>query len=109
MLPKRERLTTAKFNQFFRTGRRYHHPLLQLIHTPHPTFHGSVVVGKKVAKQAATRNRLRRQLYAVLYRFAKGQRPSGVYIVILKPAAATATAAARRDALESVLQRTTDS
>ena len=107
MLPKRQRLTTAEFNQFFKSGRRFHHPLMQLIYTPHPTFHGSVVVGKKVAKKAVARNRARRQLYAVLYRFAKDHVPTGVYLVILKPAAASATVTERKAALSEILAQIT--
>jgi ribonuclease P protein component len=105
MLPKRSRLTTTAFNQFFKAGRRYHHPLLQVIYTPHPHFHGAVVVGKKVAKQAVKRNELRRQLYATLYHHAKAGTTTGVYIVILKPPALAASRAERRAALIDTLAK----
>ena len=83
MLPKKKRLTTEAFNRFFSSGRRHHTTHLQVIYSLHPNFHGSVVVGKKVFKSAVKRNRLRRQLYSTLYR---SEKPSGVFIIIVKPA-----------------------
>ena len=87
MLQKQHRLTTAAFDQYFKTGKRRHSPNLQLIHVPQTEFHGAAVVGKKVFKEAVKRNRLRRQLYGVLYRAVKRGQLSGVVIVIAKPSA----------------------
>lgn len=87
MLQKKNRLSTAAFDQFFKTGKRRHSPNLQVIHVEQAEFHGSAVVGKKVFKEAVKRNRLRRQLYAVLYRLMKAQQLSGVTIIIAKPSA----------------------
>lgn len=87
MLPKTKRLTKRAFDTYFRSGKRYHSPHLQLIYTPAPDFHGAVVVGKKVFKQAVKRNAMRRRLYGVLYRYSKQTGATGVFIIIAKPAA----------------------
>ncbi len=85
MLAKKERLNRTAFDRFFVSGKRYNSPYFQLIYTPYKNFHGSVVVGKKVYKKAVLRNRLRRQVYGVLYR-NKTTLKIGVYICIAKPA-----------------------
>ncbi|MEZ4200464.1 MAG: ribonuclease P protein component [Candidatus Paceibacterota bacterium] len=92
MLPKKKRLNTEDFNRFFASGKRYHSPSLQIIHTPHHSFHGAVVVGKKVSKKAVTRNTLRRRLYNHLYYFCKLHDCSGVFIVLTKSSAVSVLA-----------------
>lgn len=87
MLSKKERLTRALFDRSFSIGKRYHCPSVQLIVNHSDTFHGSVVVGKKVYKKAVDRNRLRRRLYAVLYQWNKERKSTGgTFILIAKPA-----------------------
>lgn len=103
MLAKKERLNREAFNRFFASGKRYHSPNFQLIHSPFERFHGSVVVGKKVFKSAVRRNRLRRQVYGQLYR-AKATGPqTGVYILIAKPSAGTLTKAKLAPEVETLL------
>lgn len=85
MLKKKERLTKGLFDRSFSVGKRVHMPSLQLIYSQSDSFHGSVVVGKKVYKGAVQRNKLRRQLYAHLYQFAKNHPAPLTYIVIAKP------------------------
>lgn len=85
MLKKSARLTKAQFDQVFSIGKRFHTPHFQIIYTRSSNFHGSVVVGKKVYKNAVDRNRLRRQLYAALYRFTQPHQLSLTYIVVAKP------------------------
>ncbi len=89
MLAKKERLDRKAFDRFFVSGKRFHTANFQLIYTAQPAFHGSVVVGKKVFKSAVRRNRLRRRVYAVLYRLKDAPTPAGVFIIIAKPAAGT--------------------
>ena len=106
MLKKKERLTKAMFDRSFSLGRRTHSPTLQLIVDPTKDFHGAVVVGKKVFKSAVKRNRLRRQLYAVLYRERRaGRLPVATYIVIAKPAIKAVADKARPAELAALLQR----
>lgn len=84
--PKHARLSRRAFEQYFKTGRRVHSPTLQLIYTPLTSgFHGAVVVGKKVAKRATQRNKVRRQLYARLYRLKNTHHLTGVFILVAKP------------------------
>ena len=87
MLKKKERLNKKDFNRFFSSGRKYHSTNLQIIFTVTEDFHGAVVVGKKVYKKAVSRNRLRRQLYNILYRYSREHELKGVYIIITKPTA----------------------
>ncbi|MEN9920280.1 MAG: Ribonuclease [Candidatus Parcubacteria bacterium] len=88
MLKKSERVARADFLQFFKTGRRFHSTHLTLVYVPHPTFHGSVVVSKKVSKLAVTRNKIRRRIYARLQTL---RAIGGVYIVHVKPSFSTLT------------------
>lgn len=86
MLKKKERLTRKEFDRFFSVGKRSHSPSVQLIYAPSDAFHGSAVVGKKVYKKAVDRNRLRRQLYGLLYKHHKQHISPFVFILIAKPA-----------------------
>lgn len=83
MLPKEKRLTTNGFNRFFGVGRRYHSEHFTLMHVPFPVTKAAVVVGKKVAKKAVERNRMRRRVYTVLGTLL-ADCGSGVYIVLVK-------------------------
>ena len=67
MLKKKERLSRKEFDRSFAHGKRIHSPFVQLIYEKSEAFHGSVVVGKKIAKRAVDRNKLRRRIYGVLY------------------------------------------
>jgi ribonuclease P protein component len=108
MLRKNERLTTAEFNRSFSLGRRVHTPELQIITHPSPTFQAAAVVGKKVAKSAVRRNRLRRQLYGAIETVLLPDRPPLTVIVIAKPPLATlshkAVMATAVKALQGVIQ-----
>ena len=85
MLAKRQRLSRLEFDTYFKAGKRFHSPIATLIVSPHTSFHGAVVVSKKVSKKAVDRNTLRRRAYAQLYQVAQKKR-TGVYVLILKPA-----------------------
>ncbi len=104
MLQKKERLNREKFNRFFSVGRRVHSPLFTLIYTPHPTFHGAVVVSKKVAKLAVTRNTIRRRIYAMLRTHAI-HRQGGVYIVVVKKPITDATRGTVAKSIAETLSR----
>jgi len=86
MLQKSQRLTTKQFDQYFKTGKRFHFTHCTIIYTPLPTLHGSVVVGKKVSKKATTRNTIRRRVYAQIRATCVEQGQTGVFIIIIKPA-----------------------
>ena len=103
MLKKKERLTKKEFDRFFSLGRRYHSPALSLIYSPAPDFHAAVVVGKKVYKKAVDRNRLRRQLYNIIYRTSQEKNLKGVYIVLTKAPATTIGFGELKTTLENLL------
>lgn len=84
MLPRTKRLTKAAFTTFFSHGKRLHTPHYTFIYNTHPTFHGAVVVSKKQAKKAVTRNKLRRQMYAILRGLERAYGCGGVWIVLVK-------------------------
>lgn len=105
MLSKKERLTKKEFDRSFSLGKRIHSPYIQLIVHPSPSFHGAVVVGKKVCKKAVDRNAIRRSLYGVLYRFSKEHLLASTVIVVAKPTLRDLTAQERRTALHEVLMK----
>lgn len=85
MFKKTERLTRSQFDNYFKIGKRSHFKNLSIIYYPLPSLHVSVVVGKKVSKQAVRRNTLRRRIYARLRSELKSKNKTGVFIVITKP------------------------
>lgn len=107
MLAKAYRLSRPEFNEYFKRGQRIHTDVATIIFTPSPTFKVSVVVGKKVSKQAVERNRLRRQVYGIFDAMVATDPTSitGVYIIILKPAARTCTRTSLRTTLTTSLAR----
>lgn len=102
MLARNERLKRSDFSRFFESGRRYHTPYFTVVHTPYPTFHGSVVISKKVAARAVTRNALRRRLYDMLRTLAHSGAISGIVIVLVKKEGRAASAPELREALVRV-------
>lgn len=105
MLAKKQRLTVAAFDEFFKRGRRFHGAYVTLVFTPYETDHGAVVVGKKVFKSAVKRNRLRRQLYPLLRAHFSSKHVSGVYQCLVKPTAKAVAIADIRDDLRAQLAR----
>ncbi len=89
MLKKKERLSRKEFNRFFSLGRKLHSHSLLLVYSPLKVFYTGVVVSKKVARSAVKRNLLRRRVYEIIDSYKKEQSVTGVFIVIMKPAAAT--------------------
>lgn len=94
MLARSERMDRTTFTKVFKRGSRIHTPGLTVVYTPAATRKGAVVVSKKVAKSAVARNRIRRQLYALL-RTQLGLQ--GHVIILVKPVARTYTAARLAD------------
>jgi len=105
MLAKKERLSKSDFSRFFSSGKRLHSPLFTLIFSPHKTSHGSVVVSKKVARRAVDRNRMRRRIYDMLRGHLRGGAPAGVYILLVKKAALSATYDELKEALDDLIKK----
>lgn len=112
MLAKVNRLNRAEFTTYFKSGRRFHQPDLTLIYCPSQILKASVVVAKKTAKLAVTRNTLRRQLYGCIEEFTQinqANQKTGVYILITKPTFARLTKSARRETALATLALTLNS
>lgn len=86
MLKKTERLNRPSFSLYFSKGKRIHGTYTTIIASPAEAFLCSVVVGKKVSKQAVVRNSIRRRLYGMVERYKTEKALTGVYIIIAKPA-----------------------
>ena len=104
MLKKANRLPRADFAPYLKGGKRLHVDCATLIWHPHPTFHGSVVVSKKVSKLAVTRNTIRRRVYAQLYRL-KIEHKTGVWIVLIKPTYSLLTKQSARTQIQLLIER----
>ena len=100
MLKKIERLDQRQFAEYFSKGRRNHNTYTTIVTLPHQQFLSAVVVGKKVAKKAHDRNRLKRQGYSIVEKIKAERNSKGVYIIILKPAVAKLTQKALREVLD---------
>ena len=99
MLGKQNRLSKKQFDEHFKVGKRFHFTHCTIIYSPFPTLHGSVVVGKKVAKKAVDRNKYRRRVYDQMHRLLIKGGATGVFIIILKPAFKSLT---RKEALADI-------
>jgi ribonuclease P protein component len=82
MLKKENRLGRAGFSHYFKVGKKQHSEYLTLVTHPSPIFKASVVVGKKVYKNAVDRNKVRRRIYGEFSQIKQNQQ---IIIVIVKP------------------------
>ncbi len=85
MLPKHSRLSREAFLHTFKVAKRTKGVGIQVLYTPFSEFRASVVVSKKVAPLAVTRNRIRRATYSELQRIQKVFSCTGGFIVIFLP------------------------
>jgi ribonuclease P protein component len=104
MLKKSERVARPDFASFFKRGKKIHSDHMMAVVCPHPTFHASVVVSKKVSKLAVERNTLRRRVYAQLQTLRK-QNFTGVIIITLKPSFKALTRAEAKTIIETFIVR----
>lgn len=85
MLPKAKRLTKRLFSESFSHSKITSNDYLTLRYKDNSGFEpkGSVVVSKKVAKNATDRNHLKRQLYEIIEKHLKNtEKP---YILMIFP------------------------
>ncbi|HIK55815.1 MAG TPA: ribonuclease P protein component [Synechococcales cyanobacterium M55_K2018_004] len=99
-LPKAHRLKLRHdFNTVYQRGRRYHSQNLTLVvlkpnqetRSPDvaaspPTLIG-ISIGSKVSKRAVVRNRIKRQIKAILRQFLPTLRPGWKIVVVVRPTA----------------------
>jgi ribonuclease P protein component len=104
MLKKAQRLSRTDFATYFKGGKRLHTDCATLVFHPHPSFHGAVVVSKKVSKLAVTRNTIRRRVYAQLYKLPPGSK-NGVFVVLIKPTYSQLTKQSARTQIQLLIER----
>ena len=61
-LPRSKRLPSSEIKVVFKRGLKQNYPGATLYICPGEENHGCVIVGKKIAKKAVLRNRLKRQI-----------------------------------------------
>lgn len=69
MLPQKRRLQRPFFKEILEKGKSHHFPLFSIrVYFPPIQDENkfSVIVSKKIAKQAVERNKIRRQIYSIL-------------------------------------------
>lgn len=73
MIPKTSRINREDFEKIMKKGGFLNSPFftLRFLKNPLNTTHFSVVVSKKVAKTAVSRNKIRRRAYSILRKYAK--------------------------------------
>jgi len=84
MLKKSYRLTQKEFACVWASGRRQHSEYFTIVTSPADRCKVAVVVGKKAAKTAVLRNRLRRQVYGVVEEILCTQECRMVCIIVIK-------------------------
>lgn len=90
MLPTAERLKTSEnLKRVLRRGRRINSSFFTIycIDTPQEItaiFRGAVVAGLKVSKKATERNRVKRQIHALLREYRQNQELAGDFVFILR-------------------------
>lgn len=103
-MPKRNRLSRREFAHLLKRGVRLHGEFVTVIHLKTDEFKAGVVVSKKTARKAVTRNVLRRRVYAILRELQPGIGPRHI-AVLLRPAAARLPYADVRDQLQALLTK----
>lgn len=74
MIPKEQRIKRGEFEEILKKGRTYHSDLFSLRFLYEKTLknsHFSVVVSKKVAKNATERSKIKRRLYYILKKHSR--------------------------------------
>lgn len=89
MFKKTERLSRSEFSQHFKVGKKHQFKYLTIITDKTDSTKVAVVVGKKVAKSAVKRNKIKRRIYASLRKQFSEKKGVGVVVVIVKPAYAS--------------------
>jgi len=105
-LPRTARVRSrADFDQVFAEGRRTSDPLLALHWLRDAaSVRLGLAVSRKVDTRAVVRNRIKRVLRAQ-FRALRADLAPGAYVLVARPAAASATSAALRAALLSLVRR----
>lgn len=108
-LPQPARLRTARdFDRVFRNRQKIDNPLFVIHHAPSDQARLGLVVSRRVARQAVSRNRIRRGIRET-FRMHRHRLPPRDYIVQARQAAAQSGAKEMRAALDQLWDRMIDS
>ena len=103
--PKATRLLSGReFQDVFDHRKVCSNPLFRIHYAPAETARLGLAVSKRVSPKAVVRNRIRRQIRES-FRLRRAELAPCDYIVLAKPAAAAATPAELRMALDQLWQR----
>lgn len=77
MIPKLNRINREDFEKILKKGRLQNSGLfsLRFLENPYNTTNIGVVVSKKVAKTAVSRNKIRRRAYSLVQKYLKPLKP----------------------------------
>ena len=85
MLPREKRLTRAEFIETAKKKKVFRSPAFLLSVTYHTENKAAVVISKKIAKNAPSRNKARRRIYAILEEFFPLLNKKAYMVIVLKP------------------------
>lgn len=105
MLARKNRISTKEFPSFKNKGNRFSSPLFSATIYPTTTgFKASIVVSKKTAKTAVSRNRIRRQFYAIVETLLKKLKNSALVVFYPKTEALTTSQTQLKKEIEETLR-----
>jgi len=105
--PRTARLLSGReFQRVFDHRKACSNPLFRIHHAPAEAARLGLAVSKRVSPKAVVRNRIRRQIRES-FRLKRAELAPCDYIVLARPAAATATSTEVRTALDQLWQRFT--
>ncbi len=105
MLKKSHRLTQKEFAHFWTAGQRYQSEYFTIVASFADACKVAVVAGKKVAKTATERNRIRRQVYGVIEEILPIQDSKIISIIVIKKPYILLPDGEKRKALRAELAR----
>ena len=106
MLRSHSRLSRELFLATFKKSKRFPGVGFQLLYSPGALFQASVVVAKKIAPLAVTRNYIRRRVYSFLREYKEKSSITGKYIVILNAESKKHSLQVLLGSLEEILKKT---
>lgn len=84
MLSKQLRLTKKEFTEAFKNNTRTQTQFFTVLHSKSDSPKFSVVVSKKIQKNAIERNKTRRRVYSVIRDLEIHTQSNGTYILLVK-------------------------
>ncbi|MSU55488.1 MAG: hypothetical protein EXS46_03050 [Candidatus Taylorbacteria bacterium] len=108
MLPSKQKVNKELFGLLMKTGRSFHSDIFSLRVSPspdHSTSRFSVVVQKKVEKEATLRNRAKRRVYPIIKGLWKEVKPGLLGGIFLKKKITTYSTEVLRKEVENLFKK----